>query len=54
MNAAVYNKGIIAILGGAVQIANLFVDLAWVTPDALAGIADAITAVLVIWVPNKK
>lgn len=48
-----YRKGVVAVLGAAVTVANLAgVPLAADAPDAVIGVYDAVIAALVILLPN--
>lgn len=49
-----YRKGVVAVLGAAVTVANLAgVPLAADVPDAVVGVYDAVIAALVIILPNE-
>lgn len=53
MNAA-YNKAIMALLGGVVQMLNLWIDVTWLSQDVVASLAAIATMALVYFVPNKQ
>ena len=48
-----YNKAIMALLGGVLQFVNLFIDVTWISQDVVATLAAAGTLALVYFVPNK-
>lgn len=50
----VYNKAVVAALGGLVQLLNLWVDVSWLNEGMVASIAGVLTMVLVYFVPNKE